>query len=295
MKNTKFVALGLTPAFICIAVFMIVPIAWGLGLAFTDYKPLAKSVNFVGIDNFARLFGDKVFNISLRNTLAFTFVTVAINIALTLMIAQFITHLKSNRARSLLRAAFFLPCVAPLVASSTVWSQMYSVKYGLINNLLNALFQMPPQKWLGDPATVLPAIIVFTLWADIGFNIIIFSAGMDGIPTEFYESADLDRAGKVARFFYITLPLLRRTICFVVTMTLISHFHMFAQFEVMTRTASGSGGPANAGMVLTLNIYKTAFKYKQMGYASAMAVVLFVIIFACSVVSQRLNRIDWSY
>jgi len=118
---------------------------------------------------------------------------------------------------------------------------------------------------------------------------------MDGIPNEFYESADLDGAGKPAKFFQVTLPLLRRTICIVVTMTLISHFQMFAQFEVMTRTASGSGGPANAGMVLTLDIYKTAFKYKQMGYASSMAIVLFVIIFVCSLISQRLNRIDWSY
>jgi len=295
MKNKRFVALGLTPAFTFITVFMIIPIVWGLGLAFTDYKPLARQINFVGIDNFTRLFDDKIFNIALKNTLVFTFVTVAINIVLTLVIAHFITLLKSNKARSLLRAAFFMPCVAPLVASSTVWGQMYSVKYGLINNLLNTLFNMPPQKWLGDPATVLPAIIVFTLWADIGFNIIIFSAGMDGIPTEFYESAVLDGAGKIAKFFRITLPLLRRTICFVVTMTLISHFQMFAQFEVMTRTASGSGGPANAGMVLTLDIYKTAFKYKQMGYASAMAIVLFVIIFVCSIISQRLNRIDWSY
>ena len=295
MRNRKFVALGLTPAFIWIGVFMLVPIVWGLGLAFTDYKPLAREVSFVGIDNFVRLFSDRVFNIALKNTLIFTFVTVSINIVLTLLIAHFITLLRSNKARSLLRAAFFMPCVAPLVASSTVWGQMYSVKYGLINYLLDQLFSMPPQKWLGDPATVLPAIIVFTLWADIGFNIIIFSAGMDGIPNEFYESANLDGAGKLARFFSITLPLLRRTICFVVTMTLISHFQMFAQFEVMTRTASGSGGPANAGMVLTLNIYKTAFKYKQMGYASAMSLVLFIVIFACSLITQRLNRIDWSY
>jgi len=295
MRNRKFVALGLTPAFIWIGVFMLIPIVWGLGLAFTDYKPLAREVSFVGIDNFVRLFSDRVFNIALKNTLIFTFVTVSINIVLTLLIAHFITLLRSNKARSLLRAAFFMPCVAPLVASSTVWGQMYSVKYGLINYLLDQLFSMPPQKWLGDPATVLPAIIVFTLWADIGFNIIIFSAGMDGIPNEFYESANLDGAGKLARFFSITLPLLRRTICFVVTMTLISHFQMFAQFEVMTRTASGSGGPANAGMVLTLNIYKTAFKYKQMGYASAMSLVLFIVIFACSLITQRLNRIDWSY
>jgi multiple sugar transport system permease protein/raffinose/stachyose/melibiose transport system permease protein len=157
------------------------------------------------------------------------------------------------------------------------------------------LFNIPHQNWLGNPDTLLPAIIVFTLWADIGFNIIIFSAGMDSIPSTFYEAAYIDGAGRFQKFFHVTLPLLRRTFAFVVTMTLISHFQMFAQFDIMTRVGNSSGGPANAGMVMTLDIYKTAFKYKDMGYASSMAMILLIIILACSIISQRLNRANWNY
>ena len=295
MKNRKFVIFGLTPVFACIVIFMIIPIVWGLALSFTDYKTLAPVTNFVGLDNFARLFSDKVFSIALNNTLVFTFVTVAINIVITLLVAQFICSLGSNKTRSLLRMIFFMPCVAPLVASSIVWKQMYSTKYGLINTILNSAFDMPHQNWLGNPETLLPAIIVFTLWADIGFNIIIFSAGIDGIPTDFYEAANIDGAGRFRKFISVTLPLLRRTFAFVVTMTLISHFQMFAQFDIMTRVGNSSGGPANAGMVMTLDIYKTAFKYKELGYASSMAMILLIIILVCSIISQRLNRADWSY
>ena len=295
MRNNKFVILGLTPVFVCIFIFLILPIILGLGISFTNYNPLISQINFIGLDNFKGLFSDKVFLISLKNTLIFVFITAGVNIVITLLLAQFISSLRSNKLRSLLRIVFFMPCVAPLVASSTVWKQMYATKYGLINNLFNSLFSMPFRNWLGDPGTLIPAIIIFTLWADIGFNIIIFSAGIDGIPTDFYESADLDGAGRISKFFYITLPLLTRTTYFIVTMTLISYFQMFAQFEIMTKSGNSSGGPANAGMVLTLDIYKTAFKYKDMGYASAIAIVLFIIILVCSVASQRLNRVDWGY
>ena len=295
MKNNKFVAAGLTPVFICIIIFMIIPIVWGLALSFTDHKPLALETDFVGMENFKNLFVDKVFMKALSNTMVFVFVTVAINIVITLLIAQFICTLGSNKTRSLLRMIFFMPCVAPLVASSVVWNQLYSTKYGLINSVLNTLFNVPHHDWLGNPSTLLPAIIVFTLWADIGFNIIIFSAGMDGIPSTFYEAANIDGAGPFHKFFYVTLPLLKRTFAFVVTMTLISHFQMFAQFDIMTRVGNTSGGPANAGMVMTLDIYKTAFKYKEMGYASSMAMILLIIILACSIISQRLNKADWSY
>ena len=295
MRNNKFVISGLTPVFICIIIFMIIPIVWGLALSFTDYRTLAPETDFVGLENFKSLFSDRIFSKALSNTLVFVFVTVALNIIITLLIAQFICTLGSNKTRSLLRMIFFMPCVAPLVASSVVWKQMYSTKYGLINTLLNSFFDIPHHNWLGNPDTLIPAIIVFTLWADIGFNIIIFSAGMDGIPATFYEAANIDGAGRFHKFFYVTLPLLKRTFSFVVTMTLISHFQMFAQFDIMTRVGNSSGGPANAGMVMTLDIYKTAFKYKELGYASSMAMILLIIILACSIISQRLNRADWSY
>ena len=296
MKNNKFVFAVLTPIFLCMIIFLLVPIFMGLGLSLFDYNPLAASSPFVGLDNFKRLLSDEVFLISLKNTVFFVVVTVTLNIVLTLLIAQVISSMRSNKTRSVLRVVFFMPVVAPLAASSLVWKQMYANKYGLFNNILRH-FGLPAQNWLGDPAWLLPAIILFTLWADIGYNIVIFSAGLDGIPQDFIEAAAIDGAGPVKRFFSITLPLLGRTTAFVITMTLISHFQMFAQFEILGRSSANpnGGGPNNVGMVLTLDIYKEAFKYKDMGYASAIAFVLFLIIMIVTAISQRLNRVDWGY
>ena len=296
MKNNKFVFAVLTPIFLCMIIFLLVPIFMGLGLSLFDYNPLAASSPFVGLDNFKKLLSDEVFLISLKNTVFFVVVTVTLNIVLTLLIAQVISSMRSNKTRSFLRVVFFMPVVAPLAASSLVWKQMYANKYGLFNNILRH-FGLPAQNWLGDPAWLLPAIILFTLWADIGYNIVIFSAGLDGIPQDFIEAAAIDGAGPVKRFFSITLPLLGRTTAFVITMTLISHFQMFAQFEILGRSSANpnGGGPNNVGMVLTLDIYKEAFKYKDMGYASAIAFVLFLIIMIVTAISQRLNRVDWGY
>lgn len=296
MKNNKFVFAVLTPIFLCLIIFLLVPIFMGLGLSLFDYNPLAASSPFVGLDNFKRLLSDEVFLISLKNTVFFVVVTVTLNIVLTLLIAQAISSMRSNKTRSFLRVVFFMPVVAPLAASSLVWKQIYANKYGLLNNILRH-FGLPAQNWLGDPAWLLPAIIIFTLWADMGYNIVIFSAGLDGIPQDFIEAAAIDGAGPVKRFFSITLPLLGRTTAFVITMTLISHFQMFAQFEILGRSSANpdGGGPNNVGMVLTLDIYKEAFKYKDMGYASAIAFVLFVIIMIVTAISQRLNRVDWGY
>jgi len=296
MKNNKFVFAVLTPIFLCMIIFLLVPIFMGLGLSLFDYNPLAASSPFVGLDNFKKLLSDEVFLISLKNTVFFVVVTVTLNVVLTLLIAQVISSMRSNKTRSFLRVVFFMPVVAPLAASSLVWKQMYANKYGLFNNILRH-FGLPAQNWLGDPAWLLPAIILFTLWADIGYNIVIFSAGLDGIPQDFIEAAAIDGAGPVKRFFSITLPLLGRTTAFVITMTLISHFQMFAQFEILGRSSANpnGGGPNNVGMVLTLDIYKEAFKYKDMGYASAIAFVLFLIIMIVTAISQRLNRVDWGY
>jgi ABC-type sugar transport systems, permease components len=296
MKNNRFVYTVLTPIFICMIVFSLLPILIGLGISLFNYNPLAVSSPFVGLDNFKQLAGDSVFLVAMRNTVVFVFVTVALNIVLALLIAQAISSMRSNKTRSFLRMIFFMPIVAPLAASSLVWKAMYANKYGLLNNILSSM-GLPTHNWLGDPAWLLPAIILFTIWADIGYNIIIFSAGMDGIPQEFIEAAAIDGAGPIRRFFSVTLPLLGRTTAFVITMTLISHFQMFAQFEIMCRSSgnTGGGGPNNAGMVLTLEIYKEAFKYKHMGYASAIAFVLFVIIMAVTVISQRISRSDWRY
>ncbi|MCL1982015.1 MAG: sugar ABC transporter permease [Clostridiales bacterium] len=292
MKSKWFVRAVLLPAVILFATFMVFPIVSGLVIAMFDYNPLRSENSFIGLSNFIKLFHDATFIKSLKNTLTFVFVTVALNITVCLFLSTLISSLRWGRLRSLFRVLFFMPCVAPLVASSTVWRGLYSPKYGLINNFMESVLHIPAINWLGTPAFVMPAIILFTLWADMGYNIILFSAGMDGIPSDFYEAAEMDGTNAIKKFFFITLPLLGRTMSFVVAMTLISHFQMFAQFQVL---AGRTGGPNQAGNVLTYYIYKTAFQAKDMGYASAIAIALFVIIMIVTLIQQRASRVDWGY
>jgi multiple sugar transport system permease protein/raffinose/stachyose/melibiose transport system permease protein len=292
MKSYKFVALVLAPVFIIIATFQIIPIFLGLGISLFDYSPLNQHNTFVGFSNFTRLYKDPIFYKALGHTLYFVIISTGINLILTLAIAQIISSFRSNKIRSGFRVIFFMPCVAPLAATGFVWRVMFDQRVGIINGILGKLFGMAPRAWLGEAGTVLPAIIIFSLWADIGYNIILFCAGIDGIPRDFYEAAVIDGAGPVLRFFRITLPLLARTTCFVLAMTMIFYFQSFAQFEVMQRDL---GGPNDIGLVLSLYIYRTAFRFKNMGYASAISLGLFLLIMVFTMISQRINKVDWGY
>ncbi len=154
-----------------------------------------------------------------------------------------------------------------------------------------SFFGIQPVSWLTDPSVLMFALVIFTLWADVGYNTIIFSAGMDGIPNEFYEAADIDGANAFTRFVKMTIPLLARTFVFVIMMTLISHFQMIVQFMVVVV----KGGPNNAATVLSSYIYQQAFVSNNMGYASAVATVFFVLIMVVTAIQQRVNRVDWGY
>lgn len=291
MKNKKFVTAVLTPSYMHLAVFLVLPIVAGLLISFFQYNPLNSDSQFIGLANFQRLFQDELFIKSLKNTLFFVSVTVFLNIAIALTLAQFISKFKSNKVRSFFRMIFFLPCVAPMVASSVVWGKsIFPTTNGLFNIILRSI-GLTEVNWLGDPSILMWSVILYTLWVDVGYNIILFSAGMDGIPGELYEAAELDGANEWQKFRYITLPLLKRTMVFVVLMTLISHFQMFAQFSVMIL----KNGPDNAGLVLTSYIYQNAFVYKDMGYASAISMALFVIILLVTLVQQRAQKVDWEY
>ena len=184
-----------------------------------------------------------------------------------------------------------MPCIAPMVASSVVWSRtIFQTRGGLINALIQT-FGGSPVAWLADAKYLMISVIIFTLWADVGYNTILFCAGIDGIPKDVYEASNLDGASRWATFTRITLPLLGRTMTFVVLMTLISYFQMFAQFDILAL----NGGPQSSGLVLTSYIYKTAFKYKEMGYAAAISMALFVIILIVSLIEKKFDKIDWEY
>ena len=291
MRNRKFLLIVLVPCFLEVFIFMVIPIIGTGAISFLDYNPLRSVNEFVGLDNYAQLMGDDRFHIAVKNTLVFTFVTVALNIFVALSLATMISQLKSNKSRSFFRMIVFLPCIAPMVASAVVWSRsLYETRSGLFNAILRD-FGGNGIPWIADARYLMMSIIIFTIWVDVGYNTILFSAGMDGIPRDLYHAASIDGAGRWKLFSKITLPLLGRTMTFVVLMTLISHFQMFAQFNILAYR----DGPQYSGLVLTGYIYNQAFVYKEMGYAAAISVVLFLIILLVSLVQQRVSKVDWEY
>lgn len=289
--SRRFLLLVLVPCFVEVFVFLVLPIIGTFLISFMEYNPLRNENAFVGISNYTQMLHDQSFFKAMGNTLVFTFCAVAINIVLALAMAVAISQFESNRTRSFFRMMVFLPCIAPMVASAVVWLRsLYEPRGGMFNALLRT-FGLEGISWVGDARYLMVSVIIFTLWADIGYNVILFSAGIDGIPGNLYESAKLDGAGRWQLFRNITLPLLGRTTTFILLMTLTSYFQMFAQFQIF----APKEGPQQSGLVMTGYIYKQAFVVKEMGYAAAISMALFAVILVVSAVQQRINRVDWEY
>lgn len=285
----RFVIMSLTPILLLFLVFSVIPIVGGTVLMFFDYSPLSSSVPFVGLKHLKALFSDDRFFQSLRVTFTFVLIAIPANIVITLLVAIGINKIRRGFWKNTFRTAFFLPAVAPLAGSALIWTTMFNADSGIVNMVLE-LFGLPPVNWLTNPSTALLSIIIMTLWADIGYNIVLFMAGLDAIPDTLYEAAELDGASPWQTFWQITLPMLRPTMLFVFIMTSISYFQMFPQFQIMTH-----GGPFYETYVLALNIYDQAFTYMNMSYASAMAFVLLIIILILTVIQLRIGRSQWEY
>ncbi len=287
-QNEKwFVRIALAPILLLFGVFAFLPIAWSLLLSFYDYSPLSNHAVFIGIRNYALLFQDTVFLKSLWVTFKFVGITVISNILITLVIASAIYAIRIQWLKNLFRTLFFLPAIAPLAGTAIVWTTILNYDSGLFNVILGQL-HIAPVHWLSDPKYALLSVIMMTLWADIGYNIVLFIAGRDSIADMYYEAAILDGANRWHLFFFVTLPLLRRTMLFVTITTVISYFQAFPQFQIMTK-----GEPFNETRVLALNIYDQAFSNSNMGYASAMATIFLIIILIVTLIQFRLGRSSW--
>lgn len=291
MKNNRFVAAVLIPGMVFLGIFSVFPILYGLGISFYDYNPANSQNPFLGLDNYKKLIQDEVFWKAVGNTVFFCVVAVSANIVITLFLAKIISVLPSKGLKTLFRTIFFIPCIAPMVGTAMIW------EYGIIgtdNGIVNQIVQFfggLPKNWFMTSLPLMLFIILYTLWADIGYNIVLFTAGIEGVPKEFDEAAAIDGAGAVRRFMTIRLPLMGRTFAFVAVMTMANYFQMFAQFRVF----APDGGMNNSVMVLTNYIYKTSFVSFDMGYASAVAAALFVIVFVVALLQNKIMRSDWSY
>jgi multiple sugar transport system permease protein len=284
-------------------------LGWAFVLMFFDYSPgrvggpilgLGGSNPFVGLGHFVEMIkGTSVqanlFRISLRNTLIFAVVILPLNLAITLPLAWLLESI-GRRFRALYRTIYFLPVLTSSVGVALIWMSMYNPQSGWINAVIRA-FGGTPLAWLSDPragfanvSVAMWAVIVAYLWQDYGYNMVIFIAALQGIPQELRESALIDGANSWQAFLKISIPLIRPTILFVCVMTMLSSFQVFDIIQVMT-----NGDPGNQTQVLMLDIYKSAFRYQNMGWAAAESFVLFLIVMGVTIFQMRILRTDWQY
>jgi multiple sugar transport system permease protein len=278
--------LFVAPALAAIALFLFVPVFASLLLSFTDFDIYAvadlRRLRFVGVANYQTLLTEPLFWQALRNTLYYVAVGGPLSVAASLA-AALLVNARLARFRPLFRTALFLPVVTTLVAIAVVWRYLYHPRVGLFNHLL-AAFGVAPIDWLGDPAWAMPSIIIMSIWKNFGFNMVIFVAGLQAIPGRLYEAASLDGAGPWRQFRYVTIPMLAPTALFVAVMTMIGGFQLFAEPYVMTQ-----GGPSNRTLSVVLLMFQEGFRFWNMGYAAAIAFVLFAILLAGTVLQWKLR------
>jgi len=281
-KETLYGYLFLLPSLAGFTIFLLIPILFSVYLAFTDWDVISgfNNINFIGLENFTRMIGDEWFNASIKNNFVYTLVVVPVTLILSLLIAIILNNMVYMK--NVLRLAYFIPYVSNTVAVSVLWMAMFDPSQGPVNQLLMALGVQSPPKWLVSPDWAMVTIILMSVWTRIGYCLIIYLAALQNLPQELYEAANIDGANWYRKLKSITIPLLTPTTFFLVITQTISTFQVFAPVNLLTR-----GGPGTSTTVLVYQLYREAFRFYHMGYASAIAMVLFAIIFAVTLVQWR--------
>ena len=263
------------PALLVIALFFALPVLAALVLSLTDFDIYAladlDNLRFVGIDNYGALLANPLFWKALGNTFYFVIVGVPLSIGVSLG-AALLLQSKLGRFKPFFRTAFFAPVVTTVVAVAVIWRYLFHTKYGLVNWGLGGL-GIDPIDWLGDPHWAMPTIIVFAVWKNFGYNMIIFLAGLQAIPEDLYEAARIDGASAWSQFRHVTLPLLGPVLLLVGILTMAGYFQLFAEPYVMTQ-----GGPLESTVSVLYLMYEQGFKWWNLGAASAVAFVLFALM-----------------
>ncbi|MFO7632915.1 MAG: sugar ABC transporter permease [Caldilinea sp.] len=276
----------ISPWLIAFIAFEAYPILSGFYHSFTDWTATGKAERFVGLDNYVEAFTrDPLFWKAVSNTIYFIGVSVPLGIIAAFALAMMLNS--KIGGSTIYRTIYYLPSVVPAVAAVIVWIFIFETRRGILNFGLE-LLGLPVIRWLSDPAWAMPALIIMSLWS-IGASMIIFLAGLQGIPPELYEAAEVDGASGWHSLWRITVPLMTPTIFFNLVMSLVAAFQAFNNAFIMT-----NGGPNNATLLYMLHLYNNAFRYFRMGYASALAVVLFIIVFGLTLFVYRSSK-RWVY
>jgi multiple sugar transport system permease protein/fructooligosaccharide transport system permease protein len=276
------------PALLNFVVFRYLPILWAGRASLYQYSLLGGYRGFIGLDHYVRaVVDDAIFWKSMKATVLYVLGKVPLQVTLALALAVFVQ--RSGLVMGAVRSAIFAPVVTSMIIVTLIWQMMYHPDQGLLNGVLRSV-GLPPQPWHTGAKTALPSIIAMTVWKDVGFSMILLVAGLQGIPEEFYEAALVDGATRWQLFWQITLPLLRRTLLFVVVTQTIFAFQVFVPVYQMTK-----GGPVDATKVIVFYIYQQGFLFQDMGYASALSMIVLVLILIISVVQMRLLRSEVEY
>ena len=269
------------PAFLGTLIFIIIPVFMSFGLGFVEWDLISKPA-FVGFKNYTDLIYDPQFYHVLWNTFYYAFVTAFLSILIPLVLAYALDS--KIKGSALYKSAYFIPYVTPMIVIAIVWTWIFDPNYGILNWALGLGDSI---KWLYDEKFAMPALIIVSVWKNIGYNMIIFLAGLQTISPSVYEASELDAATGIKRFLYVTLPLLTPTLFFVSIMTVIGSFQVFDLIYLMT-----DGGPGNSTMVMVYWVFKQAFEYFNIGKASAIAYILFIIILVLTLI-QWITRKKW--
>lgn len=282
-KQWRAALFFLAPHFIGFFIFVVLSIAATFIISFYDWN-MINPPEFIGTDNYVKLFtDDSIAAKTALNTLFYTVFTVILIVVFSLLAALGLC--RDIKGTVFFRTVYFLPTVASLVAVSLVWMFIYNTDHGLLNHVLRFIGITHPPAWLSSSKWSMPAVIIMSVWGQIGFFMVIFIAGLKNIPHELYEAAKIDGASPWQSFWSITFPLLSPTTFFVVIMCIINSFQVFEQAFIMT-----DGGPNFSTTTAVLYIYNTGFKFHKMGYASAIGWVLFLCIFVVTIIQMRFQK-----
>ncbi len=280
--EARWAWLFLAPTIVGLAILSAGPIVATFGISLTEWDLLTPP-QWLGLENYATLVADRRFGLALRNTTFYTVVSVPLGMVLALGLALALNQ--GIRGIAWIRTAYFLPVVTSATAVGLVWAWIYAPSGGILNQLIGIL-GLPAQKWVTDPFWAMPAIVLMSVWQGLGTSVIIFLAGLQGIPQEYYDAASVDGAGRWARFRNVTLPLLTPSLFFTGILALIGAFQIFDQVYVLARP----GKPTEATVTLVYFIYENGFKNFKMGYAAAASWVLFIIVAVLTFIYFRSQR-----
>jgi multiple sugar transport system permease protein len=281
-KDNLVAYIFLLPALVGFIAFIIIPFVSSLILSFTEWNFVSglSGIKFIGLNNFKELFNDPWFKSSFTNNVLFSITVVPISLILGLIIAAIIQ--KYVYASNLIKVMIFMPYISSVVAIAIVWMVMLQPSYGPVNQFLGSMGIINLPKWLADIKWALPTLIIISIWQGIGYYVIIYIGGLNSIPKDLYESAKIDGATFWDKFFRISVPLVSPTTFFLAITGIIASFKVFDLISVLT-----DGGPGTSTTVVAYYMYKTAFRYQRMGYASAMASVVFLIIFIITILQWQ--------